>query len=52
MTHAEHPDAACQTQVRTVRCTLPAGHDGPHAMHRDLAVKWWGAKSTHRWDVV
>ena len=47
--HADTPADACGTHVRNHRCTLPAGHPAPCLMDRDLAVAWWGTKTTHRW---
>lgn len=47
--HAATPTDACGAHVRNHRCTLPAGHPAPCLMDRDLAVAWWGTKTTHRW---
>lgn len=55
VTHAERPEDACRWTIRTFTCTLPKGHPddehghGGHLMARDLARKWWGVKTTHRW---
>lgn len=49
--HAERPEEACDAPLAnpSFRCTLPFGHDGPHLMNRDIAVKWWGTKTSHVW---
>ena len=26
----------------SVYCDLPAGHEGPHALHEEGKVYWWG----------
>lgn len=52
MTHAEKPEDACGWAIRNFRCTLVKGHPddpqghGGHYMARDLAIKWWGTKTT------
>lgn len=47
--HADTPADACRAHVRNHRCTLPAHHPAPCLMDMDLAVAWWGTKTTHRW---
>lgn len=57
-THAARPEDACDPDGGAVsaltgepapgnfRCTLLAGHDGPHLMRRDLANRWHGVRRT------
>lgn len=56
--HAARPADACDSDGDAVshitgqpapgnfRCTLPAGHTGPHLMLRDLANRWHGTRRT------
>ncbi len=46
---------ACDWERGNFRCTRPVGHPddnpslGGHIMRRDVAIRWWGTKTSHVW---